>query len=188
MEATYRALCKHGYAAVTMEDIAAESEKSKAALHYHYESKHDLLVAFLEDLLSSFTAELDAVEGSSATERFRALVGLFLESEEEESDRRFETAVLEMKAQGPYDEAFRERLDEFDAALSERFADVFAAGVESGEFREDLDVDAAADFVVTVLNGAHTRQVAVERPVEQTRAALERYLDESVRRTAEVEQ
>ncbi|MEF8974259.1 MAG: helix-turn-helix domain-containing protein, partial [Haloarcula sp.] len=38
MDATYRALCTHGYADLTMQDIADESDKSKAALHYHYDS------------------------------------------------------------------------------------------------------------------------------------------------------
>ncbi|GAA0475047.1 hypothetical protein GCM10008985_34420 [Halococcus dombrowskii] len=48
MDATYRALCKHGYAALRMQDIADETTKSKAALHYHYDSKHDLLLSFLD--------------------------------------------------------------------------------------------------------------------------------------------
>ena len=36
-EATCRALCEHGYADLTMQDIADESNKSTAALHYHYD-------------------------------------------------------------------------------------------------------------------------------------------------------
>ena len=36
MEATYRALCEHSYANLTTEKIAAETDLSKAALHYHY--------------------------------------------------------------------------------------------------------------------------------------------------------
>ena len=34
MEATCRALCEHGYADLTMQDVADESDKSTAALHY----------------------------------------------------------------------------------------------------------------------------------------------------------
>ena len=46
MSATYEALCEHGYAALTVERIASELGKSTAAIHYHYETKDELLVAF----------------------------------------------------------------------------------------------------------------------------------------------
>ncbi|HET7323460.1 MAG TPA: helix-turn-helix domain-containing protein, partial [Halococcus sp.] len=58
MHATYRALCKHGYANLTMQDIADESTKSKAALHYHYDTKQDLLLAFLSFLYERFEERL----------------------------------------------------------------------------------------------------------------------------------
>ncbi|PSQ42055.1 TetR family transcriptional regulator, partial [Halobacteriales archaeon QS_9_68_42] len=45
--ATYRALCDHGYAALTMQDIADECDCSKSLLHYHFDTKEDLLVELL---------------------------------------------------------------------------------------------------------------------------------------------
>lgn len=180
MDATYRALCEHGYADVTMKDIAAESEMSKAALHYHYDSKHDLLVSFLEDLLESFTDRLDAVDGDTPAERLHATVELFLATSPEGPDREFKTAVLELKAQGPYDDDVRERLAEFDRVLQRHVRTVLADGVESGAFRDDVDVDAAADFVVSSLNGVHTRSVATGRPVDEMRDALEQYLETTI--------
>lgn len=180
MRATYQALCKHGYADVTMADIAAESEMSKSSIHYHYESKHDLLTTFLDDLLASFTARLDDIEGETPREHLSALVETVLDPSSDEPNREFRTAVLEMKAQGPYDEAFRSRLEEFDRTLRSHVSDVLAAGVEDGTFRHDLDVEQTADFFVTVFGGAQTRSVAVGRPVEQTRETLERYVETNV--------
>ncbi|MFC4550746.1 MULTISPECIES: TetR/AcrR family transcriptional regulator [Halorussus] len=185
MRATYRALCEHGYADVTMEDIAAKSEKSKSALHYHYESKHALLLSFLDDLLESFTERLDAVDGETPRDRLGATVDAVLDPDAEGPDREFKTAVLEMKAQGPYDDAFRRRLADFDRTLHDRFADALAAGVESGDFRSDLDVDETAEFFVTVCNGAQTRSVAVGRSTERTRRTLERYVESDVLATAD---
>ncbi|MFB6221704.1 MAG: TetR/AcrR family transcriptional regulator [Halolamina sp.] len=177
-DATYRALCKHGYADVTMEDIAAETEKSKSALHYHYDSKHDLLCSFLDELLDSFVERLESVGGETPRESLLALVEEVLRPADEDGPPRdFEIAVLEMKAQGPYDEAFRERLAEFDQALKEHIAGHLAAGVETGVFRADLDVSASADFLVTVISGAHTRSVAIGRPVEETKETLARHIE-----------
>ena len=184
MNATYRALCKHGLADVTMEDIAAESEKSKSALHYHFESKHDLLVAFLDFLLASFTDRLDAIDEETPHDRLLETIDTVLGPATDGSDREFKTAILELKAQGPYDEEFRERLCEFDRALHAHVANILVAGVETGDFRADLDPEETAGFFVTVCNGAQTRSVAVGHPVEQTGQALERYIASHVRAAA----
>lgn len=177
-DATYRALCKHGYADVTMEDIAAETERSKSALHYHYDSKHDLLCSFLDELLDSFTERLDSVEGETPHESLLALVDEVLRpADDDGAPRDFEIAVLEMKAQAPYDHLFREYLVELDQALKEHIAGHLAAGVEVGQFRDDLHISASADLLVTFINGAQTRSVAVGRPVEETRDQLARLIE-----------
>ena len=179
---TYRALCKHGYADVTMEDIAAETDRSKSALHYHYDSKHDLLVAFLDELLAGFTDRLEAVDGETAHERLLALIDAVLDPADGEGgpDCEFRTAVLEIKAQAPYDEAFRHHLAEHDRTLREHVERHLADGVEEGGFRADLDVEASADFLVTVFNGAQTRNVAVGRPVAETRETLVAHIDSMI--------
>lgn len=180
MSAIYQALCKHGYADVTMEHIAAESEKSKSTFHYHYDSKHDLLLAFLDDLYESFVERLNEIEGDSPYERLRATIDTVLEPPEDGPNREFKTALLEIKAQSPYDETFRERLSVFDQTLHGHIAEILAAGVESEEFRTDLDVDETADFLVTVFNGAQTRSVAVGRSIDQTRRTLDRHIKSNI--------
>ncbi|MEF8774483.1 MAG: helix-turn-helix domain-containing protein, partial [Halobacteriales archaeon] len=45
MAATYRALCEHGYADLTIQQIGAEFEKSTSLLYHHYDGKDELLVA-----------------------------------------------------------------------------------------------------------------------------------------------
>ncbi|GAB7093324.1 hypothetical protein JCM30237_04760 [Halolamina litorea] len=178
---TYRALCKHGYAEVTMEDIAAETDRSKSALHYHYDSKHDLLVSFFDGLLEQFTDRLDAVEGETAHDRLLDLIDTILfPPDDAHPDRQFQTAVLELKAQGPYDEAFRRHLQDHDRTLRTHVEEHLADGVESGEFREDLDIEASADFLVTVFNGAQTRSVAVGRPIEESRETLAAHIDSMI--------
>lgn len=180
MRATHCALCKHGFADVTMQDIADESEKSKAALHYHYESKHELLLSFLDYLLSEFTDTLDEVDGDSPTGRLVALVDTILAPAGETPDQEFQTAILEIKAQGPYDEAFQAKLREFDRLLTGRFQEIVRAGIDQDEFREDVDPEATAEFFVTVFNGAQTRYAAIGRPFEVTRASLLEYIETRV--------
>lgn len=180
MEATYRALCKHGYASLRMQDIADESTKSKAALHYHYDSKHDLLLAFLDYLYERFEGELAAADDDSPTERLVDFVEERLTPRDDATHEEFQTAILEIKAQAPYDEEFRTRLSKFDRLMHDHIRAIVEDGVEAGAFADDLDADEVAEFVVTVINGAQTRHIAVGYSIEDARRTLLDYVEMQV--------
>jgi len=178
MEATYRALCEHGYAELTMQRIADESERSKAALHYHYDTKEALLRSFLDYLLERFEQRPAAAEDAAPRERLDTFLEAIFESNTSEGTG-FATALLEIKAQAPYNEAYRERLLEWDRAMRGTVADAVREGIETGEFRE-VDPERVARFVATTINGAHVRQVALEEDLGETRELLEAYLDRTL--------
>ena len=186
LRATYRALCAHGYANLTMQDIADEAGLSKAALHYHYDTKRDLLTAFLDSLASWHEGRLEELQGETAAERLRSLFDECL-SAGEDADidyPAFHTAMLEVKAQAPYEAAYRERLTAVDDVVCARVRDLVAEGVDDGTFRP-VDPDATATFIVDVLVGAHTRHVAVGHALDDTRALLDRYVDDHLLATAD---
>ena len=158
MAATYCALCKHGYADLTMQDIAEEYEKSKGNLHYHYDTKRDLLLSFLDHLIERFRDRLPD-EDAPPAERLEAFLDAVLSPPDEGRHREFDTALLELKAQAPYDEAFHDRLIALDALLRETVRDIVEDGIEAGVFVEEADPAALTDLTVTVIDGAHTRAV-----------------------------
>ena len=178
VRATYCALCRHGYADLTMQDIADESDLSKAALHYHYESKAALLEAFLEFLLDSFRERVDAVDADGPRERVLAVVELLFSPPGGDRDAEFRTAMLELKAQAPYAPALRERLAEFDRYLRTELTEALVAAADAGSLRADVDPETAAEFVVTAASGAHTRRVALDRETEAAEEALRTYVDD----------
>ncbi|NIC00551.1 TetR/AcrR family transcriptional regulator [Halobacterium sp. R2-5] len=177
LEATYRALCEHGFADLTVQDIADHSEKSKATIHYHYDSKHDLFTAFLEYLYDDYTEHVDAVDGDTHRERLLALVEFSLAEGGDVPGIDFRTAMLEIKAQAPYDDAFREQLTRFDRYLADRIREVIEAGVDAGEFREDVDPETTAEFLLTTIKGAYTRHVSVDHPLDRIRETLAEYVE-----------
>ncbi|QRV15104.1 TetR/AcrR family transcriptional regulator [Haloterrigena salifodinae] len=178
MEATYRALCKHGYAELTMQDIAAESDKSKGTLHYHFDGKGDLLESFLGFLLDRFEDRLETLAGETPAERLHALFDELLTEGDNDAAEEFRTAILEIKSQSPYNEAYQEQLTEFDRAMHDRIANFVEAGIEAGQFRDDVDPDETAEFLVTVFHGAQTRAAAVDQSLEQTRRYVHEYIDD----------
>ncbi|MCD2205198.1 TetR/AcrR family transcriptional regulator [Halobacterium sp. KA-6] len=176
LEATHRALCRHGYADLTIQDIAAESDKSKATIHYHYGTKEALFSVFLDYLYDQYTAQIDAASGETPLEHLHSLLDILLWDSTDPAKQAFQTAILEIKAQAPYDESVQEQLIEFDAYLSDRLQAVIEAGIQTGEFNDDIDPSTAADFLTTTIKGAHTRQVTVNHPPEHLTVSMANYI------------
>lgn len=178
MDATYAALCRHGYASLRMQDIAAETSKSKATLHYHFETKEELLHAFLDYLFARFVERLDRIDEPSAVDGLLAVIDEVLSPPADDAHREFKTALLEIKAQGPYDERYRAQLERFDGVLYDRLFDLLMEGRASGEIDPHVDPADVADFMVTACNGAQTRYVSVGHPLSRSRDGLSRYVRE----------
>ena len=160
MDGVYRALCKHGYAGLTMQDIADECSKSKSLLHYHYDTKDDLLVAFLDRVISDFERRVTRGADAPPVERLVAFVGWFVFEPAETDRESFHIGLLEMRSQGPFNDRIRDQLLRSDRLLRETAADVLADGVDAGVFR-DVDVDETAALLVATLDGARTRQITL---------------------------
>jgi len=174
IEATNRALCEHGYAGLTMQRIAAESSMTTAAIHYHFDTKEELLNAFLDDLIERFEQKLSC-EASDPRERLNAFLdAVFIPSDP--ADNGFPVAIMELKAQAPYHNLFRERFLDLDEVMRGVVAEIVEDGVNAGYF-EETDPDEVARLVTTILNGAHARTVALGEQSDETRQILEHMLE-----------
>jgi AcrR family transcriptional regulator len=161
MEATYRALCEHGYASLTMQDIADESNKSTAALHYHYDTKEALLLAFLDHLYGAFTEKYGTTDGENAVERLVNFVDDILCRADAQEAEQFQTALLEIRAQSPYSAEYRDRLVGFDEFVRDRVTGIVTDGIEEGTIRADVDPTDTAAFVATLIDGVNTRRTTI---------------------------
>ena len=160
MDGVYHALRAHGYADATMQDIADECSKSKSLLHYHYDTKEDLLVAFLDHVISDSERRIDAHADDPPAERLIQFVGWFVFEADAIDREAFHIALLELRTQGPFNERIREQLDRSDRLLRGTVADILESGIAEGVFR-DVDVDETAALIVATLDGARTRQITL---------------------------
>lgn len=177
MRATRRALCEHGYADLTTQRIADQSSLSTASIHYHFDTREELLNAFLDTLLDRFEERL-ACEARDPRERLNVFVTAIFEPAQEDTED-FPIALMELKAQAPYHTAYRERLLEMDRRMREVVASAVREGIENGYFAE-ADPEVVARFVVTAINGAHTRMVALGEGPAETRLLVENYLEQQL--------
>jgi AcrR family transcriptional regulator len=187
MEATYRALCEHGYDDLTMRDIAAEFEKSRALVHYHYDSKADLLAAVLEWMVDRYEAyvfdELSEEDGPRETLETFVDVVLYGPDDPEFDHWAFFTALLEFRSRAHRDERIREAV----VRGYDRTIDVIRAmledGIARGAFRE-VDTEAAAHFLFLATDAVRVRRITNGDPeaVEQGRRALDQLVLEPLYR------
>lgn len=159
MRATQRALCDHGYADLTIQRIAAEYGKSTAAIHYHYDTREDLLTAFLDYVLDQFDESIHAVETTDPERRLDLLLDNLLVEPREHHDLLI--AILEMQSQAPYREAFADRFQQNDEYVRYMLSTVIDHGIKEGVFA-DVDAEHVARALITIVNGAYTRTVILD--------------------------
>jgi len=180
MEATYRALREHGYAELTIQRIADEYGKSTAAVHYYYDTKDELLAAFLDYLLERFVDSIHDVETTDPEERLELLLDELLVKPLENPD--LSVALLEMRSQAPYKEAFRERFKQNDEYIRYMLKAVVNHGIDEGVFN-DVDADHVTRSLMTIVDGARTRSVVLDDndDLETARRTAREYVDAMLR-------
>ena len=182
MEATYRALRDHGYSGLSISKIAAEFEKSKSLLYYHYDDKDELLVAFLEHLHEQFSAEFEVDPSTDPNAQLEAFFDLLLPPAPDEERLAFQTALFELRALAPHDDTYRRQFEATDRYIRDTIAALIEAGVEQGVFR-DVDVESTAQLLLTVVNGGMLQQATTDDSagVVVLRDALDEYVSTRLR-------
>ncbi len=179
MEATYQALRKHGYADLSISKIAEEFEKSKSLLYHHYDGKDDLLVAFLEYLIDQFAADITLDAWDDAEAQLRSFFDRLIPPALDDEQREFQTALLEIRAQAPHNEVYREQFTKTDRFIRETIEQYLESGIEQGTFRE-VDSEATAQLFLSMINGAILERVTADNPraIKDLRSALNSYIEE----------
>jgi AcrR family transcriptional regulator len=184
MAATYRALCEHGYADITIEDIGEEFEKSTSLLYHHYDGKDDLLVAFLGYMLERFEDDVPFEEEGDSWTKLQGLLDHALAPTLETEREEFTRAMVELRAQAAHTAAYRAAFTRHDRFFRDRLTAIVSEGVEAGAFH-DVDPTAVAALVQTVFIGAMTRRGTTDdvgASLAATRDELDVALDTRLRR------
>lgn len=180
MYATHRALQEHGYSDLTMERIAEEYGKSTAAIHYYYDTKDDLVFAFLDYLIDQFNDMVRDVDTTDSERRLDDLLDKLLVTPRDHRDMLL--AIADMQSQAPYDEGFADKFRQADEYHRYMFESVLDHGISDGVFA-DVDSEHVARALVTIVAGGHNRNVVLdeEDALVTARRAADEYLDAVLR-------
>lgn len=179
MRATYQALCQHGYADLTLRKIAAESDKSRALIHYHYDSKDHLVVSLLEYLLDTFSARIDGLAGAPPDERLDALIDWVALGPQiaSQSGQAYHAAIFELRAQAPYNEELRSQLRSNYLSIQHTCSEIIRDGTDQGVFR-NVDPNSFAAILLHAISSARNLDLmhGTEDALDTVLDGLDQYL------------
>ena len=174
VDATLTLVAEHGYAALTMEAVAARAGVGKATLYRRYHSKASLIAAAARDAMSRRAPVPDA---GAADEDLRILL-------------RTAVAVLQgttwgdvlraVATEAEFDEEFNAERRAFWERRAGELAAIAERGIERGELRSDLDRDLFTDLVLgpiyfrLLVSGAPMDAETTDRIVEEVLDGLRR--------------
>lgn len=147
-----RALAEHGYERLTTAKIAAEYEKSEAGLYYYFDSKDEMIAAFLEFSADHVRRELAEIDVDGPEEKLRTVCDmLFVEEGDDEAG--VHVAIMELLSHAPHNETLREPLLALESNTLDLLADIVREGVEREVFRP-VDPRATAAFLLAAADGS----------------------------------
>lgn len=181
MKATYDALCKHGYANLTIQRIGDEFPKSKSLVYHHYNSKDDLLLDFLDYLLEHFETSVPHEDYADAAAHLMAVIEYVLPDELDDEHREFTRAMIELRAQAAHDPAYHASFTRSTQFFHNRLEAIIERGIQEGGFR-DVEPRRIAALLHATLEGARFQRVTadIEATIPLIREALYAYVETHV--------
>ena len=139
-----------GYHAATVRDIADEVGLLKGSLYHHFDSKEELLYLVVKEPIAQMyrtMAEIAAADGR-ATDKLRRAIAAHLEA----FDRHYPHLFVYLREREAVKRRYREKIGFSPKDYERCWQQILSEGVESGEFRHDLDIQVASYGLLGMLN------------------------------------
>ncbi len=148
-----RLLREHGYAAVSLRQIAADANIKAGSIYYHFESKEEILHHVLEEGLRVIVQEVNKAvaelpPGTPFRERLKTVVKSHLYGLLQVGD--FSSANIRIYGQVP--DEVRRRHYVARRAFADWWDDFLKQAVAEGALRADLNISVVRVFIVGALN------------------------------------
>jgi AcrR family transcriptional regulator len=154
VHAAYELIAESGLEELRTRDIAAKVGINISTLHYHFDTKEELIAAVVDHMTELFRSiRLPLAEGASAFDELRHLFATQLYRRRVEP--RLEVVVQEMMLRSRRDEKVRARLELMLVGWNGYVESIVARGVRDGELARDLDPKLAAAVLTSYSMGTN---------------------------------
>src|SRR5271155_4066199 len=142
-----------GYHAATVRDIAEEVGILKGSLYHNFESKEELLYLVVKEQIAQMyltMGEIASADGT-ATEKLRRAILAHLAA----FDRHYPHLFVYLREREAVKRRFREMIGFSPKDYERLWQQILREGVESGEFRVDLDIPVTSYGLLGMLNWSY---------------------------------
>ena len=186
MEATFRALSKHGYKDLRMRDIGEEMDLTRQVIHYHFDGKYDLMSSFLEHIIDQYEGSVVVDGDADPRTELRARVDQCLFGPEFEEFSHWDRMKVyhELYTQAQNDGEHREVFNEHYERIRGSIVEVVEEGIEEDVFR-DVDAERMGQLITDAIHAARGRRISLghEDAPDEARKAIDEFIFESLERT-----
>ena len=183
MEATFRALSKHGYKDLRMRDIGEEMDLTRQVIHYHFDGKYDLMSSFLGYILDQYEGSVEVDPDADPVDELRARIDQCLFGPEFDEFTHWDRMKVyhELFAYAQHDEQHREIFNEHYGRIRGSIVEVVEGGIERGVFRE-VDAERVGQLITDLIHAARGRRISLghEDAPEETRKAIDEFVLDSL--------
>jgi AcrR family transcriptional regulator len=184
MEATFRALSKHGYTDLRMRDIGEEMDMTRQVIHYHFDGKYDLMSHFLEYIIDQYEGSVEVDAEAPPREELDVRIDQCLFGPEFDDFSHWDRMKVyhELFTHAQNDEQHREIFNEHYERIRSSITDVVEEGMEQGVFRE-ANAARAGQLITDVIHAARGRKLSLghDDAPEEARKAIDEFIFESLR-------
>lgn len=144
-------LLQQGYGGFSYADIAKALNIKNAAIHYHFSSKEDLVLAIIENVHSRFEHWKKHLELQDHWERVSRFIKIYDNSCDKSDSMCLVTALCSDYALLPT--KVQDVLNDFAKAIHQWFSETLASGRVAGEFNFEGTASQRASIIQTSLMG-----------------------------------
>lgn len=165
LDAALAVCAEKGYHATRIDDIAARAQLSKGAVYHHFDSKQEVFIGVLDQMMEEFVAVLVAAEAAKAgvADTLRRIVVMTATMT---GDPGLAHAMFDLFVLGMREGAFRDRIVHHYVDILDACTRLFQRGIDSGELRDGLDAKVAARAVVMSLDGIILDHLVMDEPAQ----------------------
>lgn len=152
----YEEMHRHGFQGLRVDSILATTGLKKGAFYHHFDSKRELALAVLDELVADMVRRqwVDPLENHD--DPISAIIETIVDAERSiDPDDLFLGCPLNNLAQemSPIDEGFREHINRLFEAWQQAIASALQHGKTKAAVAEHVDAKRTAAFVVAALEG-----------------------------------
>lgn len=175
LTATQRVLTEHGFHGLTTQRVADAADVNQSLVHYHFDTKVELVVAFIEMFRERFELLIRALPDEPG-ERLADLLALIGRGSGHPEVERLNLAVYELEAYGGREATYQESLREHSEMLHTEVSECIEVGIAEGTFY-DRDPEATARLLLVGLDGAMLQEYSIgTTAVRDVLTAFETYV------------